>query len=1415
MKVAEKKRIFATVLKITTMKKRNTIPTILIALILASGLGTAAQQDSCTIAALPYFEDFTSFATGYFPDTSCWKKHAQYTGYFGYPTIAAQGLGGSKCLRLPGTGSYSGVAMPALSESFAMNNVSVSFYLKVSMTANHLIVGVMTDALDEYSFTPVDTVYNPTTAEFYLHHVYLNGYADSGRHIAFRWLDNDDPFTATYALVDDITVQLTPPCAMVERLTASDITGTTARIRWEEGPLGTPGSYTIEYRSPGAPSTVIPNVTDHEFILNGLEHNTFYTVYVTAHCDSSLSSLTDSICFTTACLSGGDLLFGHDPYVSAHSFPGCAYALSEEIYTASDLGGARTLESLSLYCTSAGVSRNVAVYLMPVVQTSLTHFINIGNTATKVYDGVVTPTTGWITIDFDNNYHYDGTTHLLLAIDDNTGTTGSNSAFHFASSPEGNIIRISNGYYTNYNPANTNNYNGTIYPYRHQIRFNDVCSNTGCFAPYVAIGAVSDTLAELDIYSSDGGDQWTVEHRRVGDSLWTTANYVVGSPYYLTGLDPNTLYEVRVSPDCGGSGPGHWTTRTFHTDCGPMALPYTEHFDECAVTDGDFLRCWRRRSSLPSQQARLVTNLAQAHSGEHYLAIPATANNTTVVALPEITALPLDSLQVEFYLSHPGNAILEIGAMTDPDDSSSFQTIDTLSAFYENTYEIISYSLHQYTGSGTHIAFRVSGGTGGELRLDDLTVSAAKICHVPLSVNVLQTEAFSADIAWTEAGDANHWSIEYGVNGFTPGSGTVVAADTNPFLLTGLLANHTYNFYLRSDCDSTHHSDWTNVYTFDTPCFEIDHFPYTENFSIPGSGNGFHNLPECWNRLNSEFIQVYGGTLGFSYNDGIAVMPRLSDFDANGNPIDIRHLKLDLDASYYDGDDRVSVGVMTDPNDASTFQDVKEINVGYNYSSNYRHDEVYFYGYFGNGRYIAVRNHHGSYASVDNFVLSPIDFSCSPPDSLQVSHIGSERAQIHWSDGMIGNAMEYTLQYKEQDDSLWITAGDHLNTTQFWLNSLTPNTEYDIRVCTRCTDNTVGSWSIASFTTSCASSLPLPFFEDFDSTDILPSCWTQEHICDTLLWNVAFPYPYPLGAHSTPNAARFYAKKWGFAMKARLVSPMLDLQNHTQAVLRFWFANAPINSNPADTLTIQYRPSPTSEWITLVSFDQCHSSWVLDSLFIPGGSDSCQIGFLGAIGQCYGIYIDNISVTEWQPDTPDPCEPVTDFAATEVGNEYIKLTWTQTGAPVDFGYLNFRKETAPSWDSVMVTAPPHTLNGLEPNTTYRLFIRSYCTAGTPAPSDTLTVTTTGVGIPGYADVITLYPNPTGGIVTVTSPLSPVLHVEICDLTGRVLLRREAHGNSITMDISALPDGVYFAKVTTDVGQAVRKVIKQWPNHTVR
>ena len=487
-----------------------------------------AQQDSCTISTLPYSENFSSYPQGTLAYIdSCWSS-LYYTSY-DVPQIVMQGIGGGKCLQLAGdfgTYDYNIAIMPPLADSINPSELMVTFYLKTSTLTNGVFeVGVMTDPTNMSTFVPLCTVQNFTTTEFYPHHVYLNNYSDTGRYIAFRWTVYESPFTTYYAWVDDILVEENPGCATVENLSVSDITGTSALLRWEAGDFGTMSSYTIEYLDVDSSLISISGVTGEHFVLSGLTPNTSYTVYVTSHCENGTSSNPDSISFTTACLSGGDLLFGEENHIVSRSFPIHKYSLSEEIYTASELGGARNLQSVSFHCTSAASNRNIALYLMPVEESVLTHFINLDSNAVKVYDGNVTITSGWVTIYFDDNYYYDGSSNLMVVIDDNTSYYGSNSpnAFFFVDEPAGNMIRIYNTWSTNYNPNNASTYNGTLYHYRHRIKFGDVCNNLAdCVSPYIYIDNITETSADVNIIPGNYENQWTVEYRRANEEVWLT-----------------------------------------------------------------------------------------------------------------------------------------------------------------------------------------------------------------------------------------------------------------------------------------------------------------------------------------------------------------------------------------------------------------------------------------------------------------------------------------------------------------------------------------------------------------------------------------------------------------------------------------------------------------------------------------------------------------------------------------------------------------------------------------------------------------------------------------------------------------------------------------------------------------------------
>jgi hypothetical protein len=94
-------------------------------------------------------------------------------------------------------------------------------------------------------------------------------------------------------------------------------------------------------------------------------------------------------------------------------------------------------------------------------------------------------------------------------------------------------------------------------------------------------------------------------------------------------------------------------------------------------------------------------------------------------------------------------------------------------------------------------------------------------CPQPESLsasNITQTTAF---LGWTETGSATAWEYQYGPAGFTP-SATGTPATINPKPITGLIANSSYDFYVRADCGGGIYSDWSgpeNFITQNDPAF--------------------------------------------------------------------------------------------------------------------------------------------------------------------------------------------------------------------------------------------------------------------------------------------------------------------------------------------------------------------------------------------------------------------------------------------------------------------------------------------------------------------------------------------------------------------------------------------------------------------
>ncbi len=71
---------------------------------------------------------------------------------------------------------------------------------------------------------------------------------------------------------------------------------------------------------------------------------------------------------------------------------------------------------------------------------------------------------------------------------------------------------------------------------------------------------------------------------------------------------------------------------------------------------------------------------------------------------------------------------------------------------------------------------------------------------------------------WNDISEGQLWNIEYGPAGFTPGTGTVIIADSTSIMISGLVSLASYDIYIQADCGSGDLSGWAGPYTITTLC---------------------------------------------------------------------------------------------------------------------------------------------------------------------------------------------------------------------------------------------------------------------------------------------------------------------------------------------------------------------------------------------------------------------------------------------------------------------------------------------------------------------------------------------------------------------------------------------------------------------
>lgn len=154
-------------------------------------------------------------------------------------------------------------------------------------------------------------------------------------------------------------------------------------------------------------------------------------------------------------------------------------------------------------------------------------------------------------------------------------------------------------------------------------------------------------------------------------------------------------------------------------------------------------------------------------------------------------------------------------------DASSYTPFELQ---YQPLCEITPFTHYEEADSLVIFLFSSANPTprqGSTLYLDNLQLFVRDepihedTCSAILNLSATAVDTTHATISWTYEGNPNHYELEYGPQGFTPGDGILLNITNNNRTLSNLLPDSYYDVYVRSVCTNDFYGDWAMM-TFHT-----------------------------------------------------------------------------------------------------------------------------------------------------------------------------------------------------------------------------------------------------------------------------------------------------------------------------------------------------------------------------------------------------------------------------------------------------------------------------------------------------------------------------------------------------------------------------------------------------------------------
>lgn len=306
------------------------------------------------------------------------------------------------------------------------------------------------------------------------------------------------------------------------------------------------------------------------------------------------------------------------------------------------------------------------------------------------------------------------------------------------------------------------------------------------------------------------------------------------------------------------------------------------------------------------------------------------------------------------------------------------------------------------------------------------------------------------------------------------------------------------------------------------------------------------------------------------------------------------------------------------------------------------------------------------------------------------------------SDLTLDNATDnsLTLSWIENGSATkWVVKvndGEWNQTTEnpYTITGLTANTEYAVSVRSFCDPDTSDAVS-GTFSTLCGFEA-VPYSEDFEGISSgLPGCWEQvASNASRAKWD------FTSSGHEG-NGLNF--NDW-YAENSRLIMPVMNCSSLTaDGQLSFYFKNPAISNGLFAHLVIYYRTSSTGEWTAIDSWTltAANEDWTSADVILPSSANApyYQVSFL-ATGENTSprvyLYLDDITIGE-----APACARPSNLAA-EAAETSLTLSWVENGSATKWVV----KVDDGAWTET--TQNPYTINDLTANTEYAVSVRAFC-----------------------------------------------------------------------------------------------------------